>query len=45
MNNLTTWVKRHSETLGILLLIAAALGAGVLVGFVLIVIANLVGMW
>jgi hypothetical protein len=45
MNNLTTWMKRHSETLGILFVIGAALAAGIGAGFVLIVVANIVGLW
>ena len=39
------WILEHKETISILLLIAGALAAGVFVGFVLIVIANLVGLW
>lgn len=44
MSRLTTWMKLHSETISILLLIFFALLAGIAAGFVLIVIANLIGL-
>jgi hypothetical protein len=42
---MTKWIEQHKETISILLLIAAALAAGVFVGFVMILIANLVRIW
>jgi hypothetical protein len=42
---MTKWIREHKETISILAVIAGALLAGVLAGFVLIVIANVVGIW
>jgi hypothetical protein len=42
---MTKWIEQHKETISILLLIAAALAAGVFVGFVMILIANIVRIW
>jgi hypothetical protein len=42
---MTKWIEQHRETISILLLIAAALAAGVFVGFVMILIANIVRIW
>jgi hypothetical protein len=42
---MTKWIREHKETISIMAVIAGALLAGVLAGFVLIVIANLVRIW
>ena len=42
---MTKWIEQHKETISILLLIAAALAAGVFVGFVFIILANLWRLW
>jgi hypothetical protein len=42
---MTKWIREHKETISILAVIAGALAAGIVAGFVLIVIANLVGIW
>jgi hypothetical protein len=42
MNTRTTWMKRHSETLALLFVIGGAILAGIGLGFVLIVIGNLI---
>jgi hypothetical protein len=42
---MTKWIHEHKETISILLLIAAALAAGITAGFMLIVIANLLRIW
>jgi len=42
---MSEWINKHRETISILLLIGAALLAGVAVGFVMILIANIVRIW
>ena len=42
---MSEWIRAHKETIGILAVIAVALAAGVAAGFLLIVIANLIGIW
>lgn len=42
---MSDWLRAHKETLGILAVIVAALAAGVAAGFVLIVIANVLGIF
>ena len=42
---MTPWLRRHSATLGLLAVIAGAILAGIGLGFVLIVIANLIRIW
>jgi len=45
MTTLTTWMKRHSEVLGLLFVILCGLLAGTGLAFVLIVLANLWRLW
>jgi 4-amino-4-deoxy-L-arabinose transferase-like glycosyltransferase len=42
MSNLTTWVKRHSETLGVLIVVLMGLGAGILLGLGFITVMSIV---
>lgn len=42
---MTKWIDKHRETISILLLIGAALAAGVFAGFVFIILANLWRLW
>jgi hypothetical protein len=42
---MTKWILEHKETIGILLMIGAALLAGVAVGFMFIILANLWMLW
>ena len=42
---MTEWIREHSATLGLLVVVAGAILAGIAVGFVLIVIANLIRIW
>lgn len=41
---MSKWIEKLKDTLAILGVIAAALGAGVLAGFGLIVVANVLGL-
>jgi hypothetical protein len=40
-----SWFDKHKETISILTLIAGAMAAGMAVGFVLILLANLWKIW
>jgi hypothetical protein len=40
-----TWLRQHAATIGLLAVIAGAILAGIVVGFILIVIANLIRIW
>jgi hypothetical protein len=42
---MSDWIEKHRETISILLVIGMALAAGVTVGFILILIANVIGIW
>ena len=42
---MTYWLRQHSATLGLLAVICGALLAGIGLGFVLIVLANLWRIW
>lgn len=42
---MSEWIRAHKETLSILAVIAGALLAGIGLGFVLIVLANLWRIW
>lgn len=42
---MSKWIHEHKETISILLLILAALAAGVVAGFALIVLANVLGIF
>jgi hypothetical protein len=39
------WIREHSPTLGLLAVICGAILAGIGLGFVLIVLANLLRIW
>lgn len=45
MSSLTTWMRRHSETLALLLLIALAILAATGIAFILILLMNLWRVW
>lgn len=45
MNIRPTWMKRHSETVGLLFVLAVSMLLGIGLGFVLIVLFNLLRMW
>jgi hypothetical protein len=42
---MTKWIDKHRETISILAVIGLALAAGVFVGFILILIANVIGIF
>lgn len=42
---MTQWLRQHSATLGLLFVISMAILLGIGIGFILIVIGNLIRIW
>jgi hypothetical protein len=42
---MTHWLRQHSATLGLLAVVAGATLAGIGLGFILILIGNLIRIW